>query len=64
MCAIVHLKLDFTISANGLTLIERDQITEIHTQDGHREIGLRTYIQGPDGGIVLRDAAGCSGPGF
>jgi hypothetical protein len=54
--AIVHLNLDFTISANGLTLIERDQITEIHTQDGRREIGLWTHIQGPDGGIVLRDA--------
>jgi len=54
--AINHLNLDFQISANGLTLTERDQITMIFTADGRREIGLWTHIQGPDGGMVLRDA--------
>jgi hypothetical protein len=53
--AIVHRNLDFTISANGITLQERDQLTIIFTHDGRREIGLWAHIQGP-GGVVIIDA--------
>ena len=52
---IVHLNLDFTITANGITLTERDQITTIFTPDGRRDVGLSTHIQGPRG-VVLVDA--------
>jgi hypothetical protein len=51
-----HIDLSFTISANGITLIERDRFTVFFDEDGHREVGLWTHIQGPDGGIVLLDA--------
>lgn len=53
---IVHEHIDFTLSVNGNTLIERDRITEILTPDGDREIGLWTHIQGDHAGMVLRDA--------
>jgi hypothetical protein len=42
---------------NGLTRIGRDQTAIIFTDDGSREIGLWTHIQGPRLGMVLRDAA-------
>ena len=53
--AIVHNNVDFTLTANGKTLVERDTFTIIFTPDGHREIGSFAHIQG-DHGIVLRDA--------
>jgi hypothetical protein len=54
---IVHLNYDATISANGITLIERDTWTFIFRADGTaRDIGLTVHIQGPPGGIVVRDA--------
>jgi hypothetical protein len=52
---IAHVDLKFTISANGITLHERDKFTVFFYPDGSREVGLWTHIQGP-GGIVLRDA--------
>jgi hypothetical protein len=52
---IAHIDLKFTISANGITLYERDKITLFFYPDGSREVGLWTHIQGP-GGIVLLDA--------
>lgn len=36
---IVHDNLNFVITANGKTLIERDKLTIIFTADGSREIG-------------------------
>ena len=55
--AIVHLKFDATISANGITLVGRGSWTFIfNAADGTaRDVGLTVHIQGP-GGIVLRDA--------
>jgi hypothetical protein len=53
---IDHLNLDFTISANGITLTERDQINTFFDADGFAERGLWTHIQSPHGGIVLLDA--------
>jgi hypothetical protein len=53
---IVHRNVDFVLTANGKTLVERDTITLIFTQDGSREIGSWTHIQGDHAGIVLRDA--------
>jgi hypothetical protein len=53
---IVHLNYDGTISANGVTLVERDTWTFIYNADGTaRDAGLTVHIQGP-GGIVVRDA--------
>lgn len=53
---IVHLNYDATISANGITLVERDTWTITFYADGTaRDVGLTTHIQGP-GGIVIRDA--------
>ena len=53
---LLHLHADVTISANGITLIERDTFSVIFNQDGTtRTVGLPTHIQGP-GGIVLLDA--------
>jgi hypothetical protein len=52
---VVHLHLGFTISANGITLVERDLINIFFNANGRREVGLWTHIQGP-GGLVLRDA--------
>jgi hypothetical protein len=51
-----HLDLRFNISANGITLIERDRFNIFFDEDGHREVGLWTHIQGPAAGIVLLDA--------
>jgi hypothetical protein len=54
--AIVHLNYDATISANGITLVERDTWTATFYADGtSRDAGLTVHIQGP-GGIVVRDA--------
>lgn len=54
--AQVHVNVDVTLSANGKTLIERDNYTLLIYQDGStRNVGLPTHIQGP-GGIVLLDA--------
>jgi hypothetical protein len=54
--AIVHLNYDATISANGITLVERDTWTATFYADGtSRDTGLTVHIQGP-GGIVVRDA--------
>jgi hypothetical protein len=54
--AIVHLNYDGTISANGVTLVERDTWTFTYNADGtSRDVGLTVHIQGP-GGIVVRDA--------
>lgn len=52
---IAHRNIDFVISANGKTLIERDNLTTIITPEESRDIGLFAHIQGPQG-IVLRDA--------
>ena len=52
---IVHRNIDFVITANGKTLVERDHLTTIITPEGSRDIGLFAHIQG-DHGIVLRDA--------
>lgn len=52
---IVHDNIDFVITANGKTLIERDQLTIIFNADGARHMGLFAHIQGPNG-IVLLDA--------
>jgi hypothetical protein len=52
---IAHRNIDFVITANGKTLIERDKITTIVTPEGSRDIGLFAHIQGPHG-VVLRDA--------
>jgi hypothetical protein len=53
---IVQLNYDATISANGITLVERDTWTFIFNADGTaRDVGLTVHIQGP-GGIVVRDA--------
>jgi hypothetical protein len=55
--AIVHLNYDATISANGITLVERDTWTAtFYADDTFREVGLTVHIQGPPGGIVVRDA--------
>jgi hypothetical protein len=54
--AIVHLNYDATISANGITLVERDTWTFIFNEGGTaRDVGLTVHIQGP-GGIVVHDA--------
>ncbi len=53
---IVHINIDFVLTANGKTLIERDTITLIFTSDGHREIGSFAHIQGDHAGMVLHDA--------
>ena len=54
--AIVQINYDATISANGITLVERDTWTSIDYADGtFRAVGLTVHIQGP-GGIVVRDA--------
>jgi hypothetical protein len=54
--AIVHFNYDATISANGITLVERDTWTATFYADGtSRDVGLTVHIQGP-GGIVVRDA--------
>jgi hypothetical protein len=54
--ALVHLRADLTITANDITLIERDSFSLIVSQDGIvRNVGLPTHIQGP-GGMVLLDA--------
>jgi hypothetical protein len=54
--AIVHFNYDATISANGITLVERDTWTTTDYADGtSRAVGLTVHIQGP-GGIVVRDA--------
>ena len=53
---IVHVNYDATISANGITLVERDRWTFTAYADGtFRQTGLTAHIQGP-GGIVIRDA--------
>jgi hypothetical protein len=53
---LVHIHYDATISANGITLIERDTFTRTFYADGTmRDAGLTDPLQGP-GGIVLRDA--------
>ena len=54
--AVNHLDLRFTISVNGITLNERDRFNIFFDEDGHREVGLWTHIQGPAVGIVLLDA--------
>jgi len=51
-----HLDLRFEISANGITLNERDRFNIFFDEDGVREVGLWTHIQGPAEGIVLLDA--------
>jgi hypothetical protein len=54
--ALVRLHTDLTLSANGITLIEREVFTLIVSQDGIvRNAGLPTHIQGL-GGVVLLDA--------
>jgi hypothetical protein len=54
--AIVYFNYDATISANGITLVERDTWTTTEYADGtSRAVGLTVHIQGP-GGIVVRDA--------
>jgi hypothetical protein len=54
--ALVHVNVDVTLSANGVTLVERDNYTLTFYQDGStRNVGVPTHIQGP-GGIVLLDA--------
>ena len=53
---INHKNLDVTISANGITLTERDEINILFNEDGVREVGLWAQIQAPNGGIVLLDA--------
>jgi hypothetical protein len=53
---IVHDNVDFILTANGKTLIERDTKTLIITPDGRREVGSFTHIQGDHAGIVLHDA--------
>jgi hypothetical protein len=53
---IVQVNYDATISANGITLVERDRWTFTAYADGtFRQTGLTVHIQGP-GGIVIRDA--------
>src|SRR5260221_642390 len=54
--AIVHNNYDATISANGITIVERDTWTSTYYPDGSRDVGLTVHIQGPHGGIVVRDA--------
>ena len=51
-----HITLEFTISANGLALTERDVFNVFFDEDGRREVGLWGHIQGPDGGMVLLGA--------
>jgi hypothetical protein len=54
--ALAHLHADVTVTANGITLVERDTFAVTFNQDGTtRTAGLTTHIQGP-GGLVLRDA--------
>ena len=54
--ALVRVNVDVTFSANGITLIERDNYTLTFYQDGTvRNVGNPTHIQGP-GGMVLLDA--------
>lgn len=53
--AIIHETIEFAISANDITLNERDVINVFIDADGRREVGLLTHILGP-GGLVLRDA--------
>jgi hypothetical protein len=53
---LLHLHADVTVTANGITLVERDTFSVIVSQDGiTRTVGLPTHIQGP-GGVVLLDA--------
>jgi hypothetical protein len=52
---IVHENYDATISANGITLVERDTFTTTFYPDGARIAGLWEHVQGP-GGLVIRDA--------
>ncbi len=52
---MVHFNYDATISANGITIVERDTWTAIFTADGSRDVGLTVHIQGP-GGMVQLDA--------
>jgi hypothetical protein len=53
---IVQVNYDATISANGITLVERDRWTFTAYADGtFRQTGLTAHIHGP-GGIVIRDA--------
>ena len=54
---IVHKNYDATISANGTTLVERDTWERTDYADGtFRLTGSSVHIQGPGGGIILRDA--------
>src|SRR6476659_3742239 len=51
--AMIHFNYDATISANGITLVERDTWTITDYADGtSRDVGLTVHIQGP-GGIVV-----------
>jgi hypothetical protein len=52
--ALVHVTYDATISANGLTIEETDQWTEIYYPDGsHRQVGLTAHVKGPRGVVQL-----------
>jgi hypothetical protein len=55
--AIAHINYDATISANGKTLVERDtwEIT-VYPDGTWRFTGSSVHIQGPDGGILIKDA--------
>jgi hypothetical protein len=54
---IRHVNYDATISANGTTLVERDTWERTFYADGtSRLTGSSVHIQGPGGGIILRDA--------
>lgn len=55
--AVAHINYDATISANGKTLVERDTWEITRYPDGTwRFTGSSVHIQGPDGGIVIKDA--------
>jgi hypothetical protein len=51
-----HKTVEVTLSANGITLFERDQINIFFDNDGVREVGLWAQLTLPHGGIVLLDA--------
>ena len=54
--AIAHHRQKNTLSANGKTLYEADQYTNVFYPDGTATtVGSHTHIRG-DHGVVLRDA--------
>ncbi|MGH3384788.1 MAG: hypothetical protein ACRDO1_09445 [Nocardioidaceae bacterium] len=53
---VIHRTVQFTIEANGRTLIERDRYQLFIAPDGSiHEVGLHTHVRGQHG-LVLRDA--------